>query len=221
MFKSPPSCSVPRLVAFARQILRKYAFPTDGANTNNTTTTGISTLDSGIISANSSSTLTCINGEEVGIGRQTSGSDSVSRVGSGNSSGSSSGSSSSSDCLTYVSESEAISGEWFQLAAAAKEWFRSKHAIEPTPAFEDSRDTDADKDSGWFSSWSTVTHAKKAPPVRAKKSEQELVLLCRDATMEAILDMQFLFSLKFFAINISGFLFEFRRCWFLLGPQAR
>ena len=114
-----------------------------------------------------------------------------------------------------VTASEAISGEWFGLIAAAKEWFKANHAIEPATEYAE------DTESTWFSGWSTVSAAKTNKKSFVKKSESELVLTCRDAINDALVDLQQAMSVNFFSMNLSGFFFEFRRCWFLTTSQSR
>lgn len=114
--------------------------------------------------------------------------------------------------LILVTEAEFISGKWFQLSTAMKDWFRSRHSVEPARA---GTDDDDDDDNSWWSAWGQ----KKKKSV--KKVVVDQVAVSRDALSTALDDLSILLSSQIFLKNYQGLLFEFRRCWFLNGPSER
>ena len=110
-----------------------------------------------------------------------------------------------------VTEAEFVSGKWFQLSTAMKDWFRSRHSVEPVRAGAN----DEDDDNSWWSSWGQ----KKKKEV--KKVVVDHVAVSRDALSAALDDLSILLSSHIFVKNCQGLMFEFRRCWFLNGPSER
>ena len=116
--------------------------------------------------------------------------------------------------LILISDAEFISGKWFQLSTAAKEWFRSRHSVEPFRAHAGADDDDADE--GWWSAWGG---GKKKKAV--KKVVVDQVAVSRDALSSALGDLSTFFKAVIFSKCSQGLMFEFRRCWFLNGPNER
>jgi hypothetical protein len=86
--------------------------------------------------------------------------------------------------------------------------------VEPFRAHAGADDDDADE--GWWSAWGG---GKKKKAV--KKVVVDQVAVSRDALSSALGDLSTFFKAVIFSKCSQGLMFEFRRCWFLNGPNER
>ncbi len=120
-------------------------------------------------------------------------------------------------CVGEVVEVAKLDGEWLLLNAAAKEWIRRNHEIEPdTLGDEDASLAVAPSTSyGWTSDWGTGA-TKKTIPRRPPTLAQ--LRVTRLSSMEvALQEVDSLLRCPFFMTHNSGIFFELNRCWFLSG----
>jgi hypothetical protein len=115
-----------------------------------------------------------------------------------------------SDLNTEVVPSGLV-GVWHELNSATKEFFSRKHGNEPPPEMvvvEERKDIGM----GWgFANWGSHQFPEKRPK---RLTEEELLEQYKMHINLALLDIESLLTIPFFAANPNGLLFEFGRCWF-------
>jgi small nuclear ribonucleoprotein (snRNP)-like protein len=114
-------------------------------------------------------------------------------------------------------ETRGLDGIWHELNAAAKEFISRKHGSEPPPEMvvvEERKDS-----TGWgFPGWGMSQYPEKRPK---RLSEEEQLEQYKTHLNLALLDIQSLLTIPFFATNPKGLLFEFGRCWFVKSANMQ
>lgn len=105
-----------------------------------------------------------------------------------------------------------LEGIWHELNTSAKEFLSRKHGSEP-PSEMVVVEAKKDYFSGWgFSNWVGNQYPEKKPK---RLTEEEIRQQYNLHMNLALLDIDLLLTIPFFASNPNGLLFEFGRCWFM------